>query len=602
MSMFQLSGIASGIDSKSMIEQLMALERQPVLKLRTRQESYKSKNTAYQSVKAMMASLATKVESLSKLETASSRTITSSDATILGGSVSQAAALGTYQITVKQLATATTASSSASNGAAVTSGTLLTALRPANGAALSAGTFTIGGAKFTINRTDATLGHVIAAINSAAGLGDQGDYDSDFVSYDLSAGNTGLSDTAASLDASGRLRLTGVGTTVIGSGRDSSNFLSQIAGLTTGSLSGGDLTGHRLSVAQTAKKLSDGATAMNLQNAGIMGASGSFQINNATIEWTSDDSIDSIIKKINDSTAGVSATYNSIDDKLVLTNKGMGSTAISISNDSGRFLEALGVTASMTQALGKNSEIVVDGINGGAPIARTSNTITDVISGLTLNLAKVDLDKPVTITIGESMGGALNAVNDVVSEFNKLVTELDKLVAKGGRLQYDPSLQQLRQTLTSIMTSPVAGVIGHPNSMIDLGLNSGAIGTGSGATSYSLDQEKLKKALEENPSRVLELLGKKTNGQPQGIMAKLDAYIDEAIGSTGLFASKDAFTVNQNKIIDKQIAAMEARAAKKRETMEKRFLTMETTIAKMNAQRDRLMSQLASLQGGMGLF
>jgi flagellar hook-associated protein 2 len=615
MSMFQMSGIASGIDSKSMVEQLMALERQPILKLRTRQERFKSTNSAYQNVKSLMAGLATKVEALSKQQSAATRTITSSDNSFVRATASSDAAMGTYTVKVKQLASTTSLTSSAANGAAIvtmpadpvlTPPTKLTSLKPAGGTTIQLGTFTLGGATFSLNKTDATVDDVLAAINAAnnpppAWAGTEP------VTF---TGTLGTTDPVTAKIVDGRLVLEGGAGMKIGSGADTSNFLTSVAGLTTGTTQGSDLSGHRLSVTQTGKKLSEGASATNLANHAMLAASGSFMINGTTITWSGEDSINAVIKRINESGAGVSATYNTLDDKLVFTNKATGSTSISISNDTGRFLEALGVTGATAQSLGKNAEIIVSGINGGAPIARTSNTISDVIGGVTLNLAKADeAGKPVnemtaiTVTVGEDSSGLIGSVEAMVSEFNKVVGAIDNLVKKGGALQYDPTLQQLRQSLTSQLVGSLSGAIGYPKSMIDLGLNTGAAGAEVGSTNtFSLDQAKFKKALAENPSRVMEILGKMENGKPQGIMAKMGAFLEDAIGSNGTFASKDTFTTAQNKVIDKQISAMEARIEKKRETMEKRFLAMETTIAKMNAQRDRLMSQLSSMQSGMGLL
>lgn len=608
MSMFQLSGIASGIDSKSMVEQLMALERQPILKLRTRQERYKSTNSAYQNIKALMAGLASKVESLAKIQSASTRTVSSSDSNYLRVTSTSDAPMGTYTVKVKQLATTTSLSSGASGGSPVVTSAPLTSLKPASGTTIKLGTFTLGGATFTIKKTDATLDDVLAAINAASDGSTLPPAVADAVSFEGSLKDPADGSVVAKV-VDGKLVLEGGAGLKVGSGGDTSNFLSAIAGLTTGTSQDGNLSGHRMSVAQTGKKLSEGASATNLANHAILGASGSFTINGTTITWTGEDSINAVIKRINESSAGISASYNTLDDKLVLTNKATGSTAISITNDSGRFLEALGVTASTAQDLGKNAEIIVSGLNGGAPIARTTNSISDVISGVTLNLAKADTGKPenemtaITVTVGEDSSGLIGSAEAVVAEFNKVVGAIDSLVKKGGQLQYDPTLQQLRQSLTTQFLGNVAGLSGSPKSMIDLGINSGAAGAAVGTTNtFSIDQEKFKKALSENPSRVLDILGKMENGKPQGIMAKMSAFLEDAIGSNGTFASKDSFTTSQNKVIDKQIEAMEARIAKKRETLEKRFLAMETMVAKMNAQRDRMMSQLAAMQNGMGML
>jgi len=78
----------------------------------------------------------------------------------------------------------------------------------------------------------------------------------------------------------------------------------------------------------------------NLQY-GLDVTSGSFQINGTTIAVAADDSINSVLDKINDSDAGVTATFDAAAEKVLLTQNTPGSTQdIVLENDTSGFLAA----------------------------------------------------------------------------------------------------------------------------------------------------------------------------------------------------------------------------------------------------------------------
>jgi hypothetical protein len=78
----------------------------------------------------------------------------------------------------------------------------------------------------------------------------------------------------------------------------------------------------------------------NLQY-GLDVTSGSFQINGTTIAVAADDSINSVLDKINQSDAGVTATFDAAAEKVLLTQNTAGSTQdIVLENDTSGFLAA----------------------------------------------------------------------------------------------------------------------------------------------------------------------------------------------------------------------------------------------------------------------
>ena len=100
--MAAISSTGSSLDIESIVSKLMALERQPLDRLATKEADYNSKLSAYGSIKGALSSLQTASTSLSSSFSANSASV--SDATVLTASASSTAAAGSYSLSVTQLA------------------------------------------------------------------------------------------------------------------------------------------------------------------------------------------------------------------------------------------------------------------------------------------------------------------------------------------------------------------------------------------------------------------------------------------------------------------------------------------------------------------
>ncbi|HXF44727.1 MAG TPA: flagellar filament capping protein FliD [Burkholderiaceae bacterium] len=155
-----LTGVAAGaIDVRGLVDQLMQIERRPLLKLQDRENQVQTRLSAYGRVKSALAALQSATNALRQPSTfaAAKATVSGEGAT---ASVTGRAQLGTYRIAVAQLARAQSYASAgfASGTAGVGSGTLT--IRSADGATVLA----------TINVGDAgtgTLTEIRDEINAA---------------------------------------------------------------------------------------------------------------------------------------------------------------------------------------------------------------------------------------------------------------------------------------------------------------------------------------------------------------------------------------------------------------------------------------------------
>lgn len=582
---FQIGGLASGLDTQTLIEQLMQLERRPITVLQTRKDTLSKSNSAFQSLNTRLVSLQSKASDLLLEKNLKAKSAASSDANIVAATAGAGAAAGTYKIKVNQLASATSVGSSGALGSAALGATTLANVKPANTTAITTGTFTVGGATLTINNTGATLQEVVDAINGTG-------------SANISvSGATGLGASAASLTANGQIQLDVAANTsvAIGGGGDTSNFLT-IAGLKSPSVSGTLRTGARLNATQTAAKLNDaGANGANLTTAMVGDGSGNgeLKINGVRITYnTSNDSLNDVLGRINSSTAGVLASYNAIEDKVVLTNKTTGSTAITLQDVTGNFLAATRVSGA-TQTTGQNAQIVVDGVNGNAPLESSSNDFKDIIPGLNFSAKKVESASWTTITVNRDLDTTLNTVKSFINEFNATVDALEAARAKGQPLQADGTVANIINRIRQLVQDPVSGLSSSPNTLSAIGIGT----TSTDRKHLSLDETKFKAALDTNSDRVVEIFNKdSTATNPTGIAARLNAYLKDLKSADGVFATRAKSYSSQSKMIDDQIKGYETRLEQRRKILVGQFTAMEKAVGTMKNQQSALLSQLSSLQ------
>jgi len=178
-------GLVSGLDYKTIIEQLMTVEARPRDRLLTRISALDAQKAAYLEISARITALLSRVEVLSRSSSFRGATASSSAPSVLSASARAGASPGTYQFTVRALATTHQLVSRGfdSATATVSAGTLTiesglarvnraTALAQLNGGrGVQLGSIRItnaAGQQATVNLVDArTVADVVARINAA---------------------------------------------------------------------------------------------------------------------------------------------------------------------------------------------------------------------------------------------------------------------------------------------------------------------------------------------------------------------------------------------------------------------------------------------------
>lgn len=163
-----------------------------------------------------------------------------------------------------------------------------------------------------------------------------------------------------------------------------------------------------------------------------------------------------------------------------------------------------------------DAALLVDGI----AISKASNTITDVLEGVTLTLAKTNSGSPTTLTIGRDTSSALNQAKAFVDSVNAMLTGLrtiagyDSATKTTGALYGDSTTASLNSRLRTILNGAISGA-GSITSLSQLGIAFQRDG------SIKLDAAKFSKALANNPGDVAAAFA--STARPSDSLVKWDS-------------------------------------------------------------------------------
>ena len=354
-----LSGLASGFDWKSVVDQLVEVERAPQRRARREQYEVSEKNRILSLIKDELSALQNKSKVLKDSHLYQSRTTSVSDSTIGSSSVTSGAALGNYEFEFFQKATTGSQRGGVDAGKGVDS----TAVIGSNGfgVGITTGTITINDEIITVETTD-TLATLFTKVTTA---------DSDLsMAYDTSADKITLASSSGSM-------------LVLGSSNDTSNFL--VAARLNNNGTSSVTSSYKLGGISQASELSSANF-----NTTLVGNSGSFRVNGETVTWSSSDSVGAILASITQSGAGVVASYDGVNDRFLLSNNTTGDIGISLEDVQGNFLQATKLASEPINANGAQSASTSVSVNNSAGYATGASSITvDATSAALSDGAKI---------------------------------------------------------------------------------------------------------------------------------------------------------------------------------------------------------------------
>lgn len=578
------SGLASGLDTPKIIDALLKVDQTRIDNLKLQRSALDSQVSSLGTLKSKLLTLQTRLDALRFQSQVLTQSATSNQPTIATATVDSTATPGTFRVTVDQLATATRRQGAAN----ISTQWFDQSLAPgAAGWSLAptAGRFTINGVGITV-ASPTSIDDFVQAINAAQSqTGVIASYVTDGAgrSVGIQIQNDGSKPPGAAIQ--------------LGSAGDTSNFLN------AAKLATATQAGETVQSTTTLGRLSTTSLLSASRLATTPAATGSFTINGVSFTYdTSTDSIATVLANINASGANVSATYDSVSDRINIAAKSTGAQSIAISDTSGDLMQALGVTtgAGATEALGTNALYRVDTVAGGAQQSSTTNTITGVLTGVTLNLLQQSAT-PADITVAQDTAPPLAAMKDFLTAFNDVTSFVrDNSVptadGKPGAFQGNLGVRLLADRLRSITTSNVTGLSGPYNSLASLGVTSGAVGSTPGTTStLSVDETKFKDALSANPLAAYDVMNSVTAGS-QGVFTQLRSYVTTNTLPTGMVGTATTTAAARQTDLDSRIAQNQRLLDLKRRHLEAQFSKMESAVAQLQSQGQRLQAQLGNQQ------
>ncbi len=286
---------------------------------------------------------------------------------------------------------------------------------------------------------------------------------------------------------------------------------------------------------------------------------------------------------------GVTATVANVNSgyKLLLTANDTGSTnALSVSyNGTDPFSMATinqirDGSGSWTPA-SLDAELILDG-SSSLTATRSSNTVTDLLGGVTLNLVKAGT---VTVSTARDNTAVTKSAQAMVDAYNSLHNILKSLST--GTLQGDSSVRNIQSNILSVINTPPTGLTGSYSYLSQVGVSIQKDG------SMSLDSTALTTALNADFSGVANMFANNN----QGYAYRLGAAATQMLASDGLITSTtDGLNANLTSVKDSE-AAMQTRLDLIQKSYTSQFTALNDMLSSMQTTSSYLTQQLANLPG-----
>ena len=419
-------GIASGIDYDSIIDKYSAMTMAQATPLQNSVKNLTAQQAEMLKIQDLLDKFQDTFQAISDPSAFTATSPTSSNSSAIGvATISGTTATpGNYVVTNATLATATQITNDpAANGTVSTSTTLANAgfaITPSNGTSSSGnGQVTIDGVAISYN------------------------VDSDTIATFEAKANAALSSVGASITfdtTTQEWTVTSTTPLTLGSASDSGNMLS-VMKLDTAQITqnGGTYTATS---SGAVGGINVGATLDTDNNAGFATAvtAGTFTINGVsfTVDPTGEN-LNDLLNDINESQAGVIASYDQTSNSIVLTSNTDGPQGITLgaAGDTSNFLQAAGFLANYqtpnamssgaSLIVGKSAEVQYEDTAGTThTVYANSNDVTNAIPGIQLNLqAPVTSSDPVTINVASDSSGIQTAIGNFVTAYNNVINEIN---------------------------------------------------------------------------------------------------------------------------------------------------------------------------------
>lgn len=238
-----------------------------------------------------------------------------------------------------------------------------------------------------------------------------------------------------------------------------------------------------------------------------------------------------------------------------------------------------------------NSEFALDGLT----LYRDSNTVTDALDGVTLELAKAGNPEE-EFTVESDQESITESVKDFISKYNEAQdfidqkTNVDEDTQERGPLAGDFTFRTLQFDLRTDAVEKVDGQgANEPAYLSDVGIEMSEDGRLSLA-----DEGKLMNAIEDDAGAVKSLFN-----APDGVATRIDDRLQTFVERDGLLDNREDGIDSKIDRIENRIDTMEQRLARQEQRLRDQYAQVQETISQFQGQQRFL--QGFGIGGGQNL-
>lgn len=300
-----------------------------------------------------------------------------------------------------------------------------------------------------------------------------------------------------------------------------------------------------------------------------------------TVTVSAGDSLEAIVKRINDSSRLATASIVKGDD---------GSSTIAIRSARGGDAGRLSISSASqglgfnTTAVGQDAIMSVTTEEGGTRQLRSVDGVfEEVVQGVSLTAKKLT-DGPATITVNEDASTLNTNVKAFVSQYNKLVEKMKSLTffdsekQTSGLLFGSSEALRIESTYSRLLSGMVSGA-GKIRSAGELGLSFNDQGL------LQFNEARFAEKSQKDPEAVKAFL----TSEKTGLVARLNDASDRIAGV------KNSLLINRTESIgeriirnEKQADTMKVRLDAERQRLLKQFIAAEEAIAKIQSNQNAI--------------
>ncbi len=242
-------------------------------------------------------------------------------------------------------------------------------------------------------------------------------------------------------------------------------------------------------------------------------------------------------------------------------------------------------TQNLSQTLAaQNANLTVNGI----AITSASNTLSEVIQGVTLSL-KNTTATPISLTVARDTASINTVVSGFIDAYNALASQIKSRSAfgtdgkSGGALSGDGTLRLMQEQMRNIFNTPATG--GSLTTLSQVGISFQRDG------SLLLDSSKLNNAVSTNFSDVSNLFSSST-----GFATRLGAWAKTTLSAGGLIDTRSQNLTQSVKDKNGEVDRLEIRMQALEKKFIREFTNLNLLLSRMNSTSTFLTQQLSNSQ------